>query len=408
MVKEREEFSDIHRKINQSNEHMDLLNYDEDRSLFPQIYATGVSEALYKVLWVLKRQEEQPSRDGTTKEAMNTRFVITEPRDRYIRLEGRKHNVFSQIGETLWVLSGSSKLSVLSMFLPRAEQFSDDGGKTWRSAYGKRLRAYPAEQQVLVKRDEFADEVDQLEQVVEKLALSPETRRAFVVLTYPPVDHYPGIDVVCNVALHFLIRNGKLHMSIHNRSNDAIWGFSGINFFEFTVLQEVLVSILNNEYNLDIEVGSYVHNSMSFHIYSRHYERMEGILDNNGIIAPFLPEHHFPFEVSALSEMDNTLGYWTDAVLHFSNKKSDGESFTDKELGEFIQEFMENTPREGTLNVYAGATLLYLAKKHGLLEGELIASFEVWYGYFEDACRVHNVKPKETHFFKQIEKKLTD
>jgi len=37
-----------------------------------------------------------------------------------------------------------------------------------------------------------------------------------------------------------MIRDGKLHMNVIVRDNDAVWGFSEINSFEWSVLQEMM------------------------------------------------------------------------------------------------------------------------------------------------------------------------
>lgn len=282
------------------------LHIPEDHE-YPQLKAHGLSEALYKSLWLLSRMPKQPSRYGDTQELTNLRLIIENPQDRTMRLEGRGENIFAQVAETLWVLGGKDELVYLSPFLPRAKEFSDDGGKTWRSAYGKRLRHYPVQGESYKDPRVIPNGFDQLKALVDLFVKSFDTRRGHLVLTYPPVDHSPGIDVVCNVALQFYIRDKKLYMTIHNRSNDSIWGFSGINFFEFTVLQEIIAHLVSVGTGEEIGLGTYVHNSTSFHVYSHHSDRMDTILSENSSMKSHDPSKVYPWKVPSIEKMDNAL-----------------------------------------------------------------------------------------------------
>ena len=76
----------------------------------------------------------------------------------------------------------------------------------------------------------------------------------------------------CNDLIQFLVRDNKLHMHVYVRSNDLIWGLTGINYFEFSVLQELVASWIG------VEVGNYIHSAMSLHMYSRHYEAASKML----------------------------------------------------------------------------------------------------------------------------------
>ncbi|PDQ34164.1 MAG: hypothetical protein B5766_13125 [Candidatus Lumbricidophila eiseniae] len=49
--------------------------------------------------------------------------------------------------------------------------------------------------------------------------------------------------------LHFLVRHGRLSLNVALRSNDVLWGFSGINTFEWSVLQEMMA------YWVGVEIG---------------------------------------------------------------------------------------------------------------------------------------------------------
>jgi hypothetical protein len=64
-------------------------------------------------------------------------------------------------------------------------------------------------------------------------------------------------------------RCGKLDLIVFIRSNDILWGLSGVNVFEFTVLQELVSSATN------IPLGTYYHVANSLHYYSEFQKRFD-------------------------------------------------------------------------------------------------------------------------------------
>src|SRR5690606_41407307 len=66
-------------------------------------------------------------------------ITLTNPRERYITLPGRRASLPSQIAETMWVLAGRDDIGWLGRYLPRDADVSDDG-VTCRGAPGPRIR----------------------------------------------------------------------------------------------------------------------------------------------------------------------------------------------------------------------------------------------------------------------------
>ncbi len=197
--------------------------------------------------------------------------VIKNPGNPFPFISGRKNNPFAAIAESFWVLSGQTDIEFLSYYLPRAKDFSDDG-TYWRGGYGGRIRNWKG--------------FDQLIHVYELLKQKPDTRQALISI-YDPETDSPATswskDIPCNNLLHFIIRDGKLNLYVYIRSNDLIWGFSGINLVEWSMLQTVLAK------NLGVSVGSYHHFAGSLHIYEHHWETA------NKIIEKYTTEHEFGF-----------------------------------------------------------------------------------------------------------------
>lgn len=189
-----------------------------------------------------------------THERLARTVTLAQPTERFITIPGRRNDVFATIAETMWVLAGRNDMEYLARYLGRALQFSDDQ-VTWRGGYGPRLRDW--------------DGVDQLDEIRKLLRSDPESRRAAAVLFDPARDFADTLDVPCNNWLHFLVRDGSVHLNVTVRSNDILWGFSGINTFEWSVLHEMMA------FWLDARVGH-----VSFFISSLHlYDERNGQAD---------------------------------------------------------------------------------------------------------------------------------
>jgi thymidylate synthase len=206
---------------------------------------------------LLDQGDEFGSRAGRTKELMHVGITLTHPQQREIVIPERKASVAAQIVETMWVLAGRDDVAGLRPYLPRAADFSDDGVR-WRSGYGARLRNYRGG-------------VDQLAYIVKTMTESPGSRQAVATLWDPAVDTTPGKDVTCNVALSFSSRFGYLDLHVFIRSNDAMWGWSGINAFEWSVLLEVVAGLAG------LTVGALHFSTTSFHLYEQHWAKARRI-----------------------------------------------------------------------------------------------------------------------------------
>lgn len=198
------------------------------------------------------------TRGTRTLELRNRLIVLERPRERCIVTPGRSNNIFATIAETMWVLAGRNDLAFLDHYLPRAKDFSDDG-LTWRAGYGPRLRNWHG--------------VDQLGETLRLLQDEPTTRRAVMSIFDPASDFVATKDVPCNNWIHWLVRDGRLHVNIAVRSSDIMWGFSGINAFEWSVLQEVMATWLG------VAVGEMTFFASSLHLYERHRRRARSIID---------------------------------------------------------------------------------------------------------------------------------
>lgn len=231
----------------------------------------NVSEALPVLCRVLLEDGyELGSRNGRVKELTNVQITLTRPWEREVLSAHRHASVAAQIAETMWVLAGRNDVEWLSHYLPRAAEFSDDGS-TWRAGYGPRVRAWHG------NPDTTVDGVDQVREVIKILTADPASRRAVINIFDPSVDFEASKDIPCNNWLHFLNRDGRLNLHVAVRSNDLMWGWSGINAFEWSVLQEIVASCLG------VMVGTLTFSISSLHLYEHHWVKAEKIGAEGGV-----------------------------------------------------------------------------------------------------------------------------
>lgn len=199
-----------------------------------------------------EKEPRQLSRDGVVcGEFLNAVTIIKDPTRNIIKSPDRDMPMRYAVGELLWYLSGSNRLSDISKFSTVWERMSDDG-ETLNSAYGKRIfEAYG---------------FNQLEYIEKVLRAEPLSRQA-VIHIKDPIDYteHPTKDVPCTMSLQFLIRNGKLNLTTYMRSNDIWTGFP-YDVFCFTCLQILLA------FRLGVDIGTYTHVTGSLHLYQRNYD----------------------------------------------------------------------------------------------------------------------------------------
>jgi len=324
------------------------------------VIATGIDSLLVESTKLLQNHGklEFNNRTGsTTQEILGYCAQSTEPRDRIIRNPERKNNVVAQIAETFWVMMGSSEIKYIQPFLPRAADFSDNG-KEWRAAYGARLRNY----QVTVDENFYcynegtpepiSATFDQLHNVYRVLKNDPSSRQAYMIVPLPG-DNFNSnltLDTPCTLSIQFIIRNGRLNCFTTMRSNDLIWGQTGINFFEWTFIQESLASMLS------LEVGDYYHFVGSYHCYERHFGRLKKIVTYEP--EPFQVEKHIGLNPKDFDALEIVLSMYKTTFNEILKHDQ-----IDK-LEDLLWEFKLNACKEDTgTGIYALIPLISLANK---------------------------------------------
>ncbi len=163
-------------------------------------------------------------RNSATRELRSQLVEIERPGERVVAIPGRNNNIFASIAESMWVLAVATTSHSSGQLAPRCTVLGR------RKSPGGRIRPAAAE----------LDGTDQLREIIELLTADPESRRAVAVLYDPSRDMVDSLDVPCNNWLHFLRRDGQIHLHVVARSTDIWWGFSGINIFEWALLLEMM------------------------------------------------------------------------------------------------------------------------------------------------------------------------
>jgi len=183
-------------------------------------------------------------------ELQNVMAILTRPRCRILTYKERDLSLKYLVGELCFYLSGSDSLEFISHYAKFWEKVSDNN-ITVNSAYGKRL---------------FFDMPGQFDYVIEELKRDKDSRKA-VMTIYNREDAKESKDNPCTMYLNFMIREERLMLTTHMRSND-LWLGTPYDIAFFSLLQEIVFLELKENYP-DLRLGVYNHFVNSLHAYEK-------------------------------------------------------------------------------------------------------------------------------------------
>jgi len=200
------------------------------------------------------------SRGLETKEIRPAMFIFNNPRERFLTCPGRNIHPFFQILESIYILGGRGDVAWISKYLQNMEKYSD-GEDQFHAPYGKRMRRVGDGRSFQYDNRGFHDQFEHCYRYLDK---DPDTRHAVMTFWDPVLDFYKvkTIDRPCNVGFHFLIRDGKLDLTIFCRSNDIHFGLFNANVVQFSVMLESMAMLLG------VPVGKQIHMINSLHYYT--------------------------------------------------------------------------------------------------------------------------------------------
>ena len=109
--------------------------------------------------------------------------------------------------------------------------------------------------------------------VVSQLGEDKDSRRACITILKEKNLRLETLDVPCTVYLNFRIREDRLNMSVHMRSQDAVFGM-GNDAPAFSFLQEMVLKMLQHTKYPELQMGTYHHTADSFHVYTKRHAKM--------------------------------------------------------------------------------------------------------------------------------------
>jgi len=201
----------------------------------------------------------------------------------YVRFQNykcRKLNVAYTKKEVLWYIKGDKfDASICQHAKMWGEIINKDG--SINSNYGQ-----------------YIFHTNQFDNVVMTLTKDKDSRRASMVILDREHLFADTKDVPCTYALNFRIRDNAVNMSVHMRSQDAIYGM-GNDAPAFSIIHEMVFNALKRAYP-DVKYGTYFHVADSFHVYEKHFGMLSKIVSGNEYELVECPPISGPDEVEFL------------------------------------------------------------------------------------------------------------
>ncbi len=195
-------------------------------------------------------------------ESENFHYELS-PYIRFVNFKVRKLNLNYIKREFLWYLRGYRfDDSIIKYAKLWKEMINKDG--SINSNYG---------QYIFSRQCSCHD--SQFDNVIKMLKKDKDSRRASIVILNREHLISDTNDVPCTYSLNFRIRKNFLNMSVHMRSQDAVYGFSN-DVPAFSFIHEMILNVLKERYPV-LKYGMYHHTTDSFHVYEKHYLMLENI-----------------------------------------------------------------------------------------------------------------------------------
>ncbi len=244
-------------------------------------------------------------------------ICIKDPSDRYVNIPERKWNKILPFAESLWLALGLNNLDSLpGRYVKNLYNFSDDG-QHWRAGYGPRIRAFSGVMtDYAIGEPEYRNiwsgvsgVVDQLKFVIDSFKRDINTRQAVISISDPAKDCFEENgclkvtkDQNCTRSLHFQVNTeGEMDMIVDMRSNDLLWGFSAVNVFNFSLMQEYVANIVG------VPVGKYYHKADNLHFYKNFIEKIEKFSVKNEVDYVGFGKFQYKDKIESLEQLDKLL-----------------------------------------------------------------------------------------------------
>lgn len=188
--------------------------------------------------------------------------VVLSPVYPFQDFKARKYNLDYFKQEMRWKLGASKYDDSIKAHAKMWESVQNPDG-TFNSNYGQFW---------------FGQQMGLMKAVME-LVRDKDSRRASIPMLTDAHLSPETKDTVCTEAVTFHIRKDRLHMSVHMRSSDQIFGL-GTDVPTFSVLMMLALGLLRATYP-ELQLGMIRLTAASSHIYDRHFQMVRNILEES-------------------------------------------------------------------------------------------------------------------------------
>jgi thymidylate synthase len=205
----------------------------------------------------------------------------------------KKVHLKSIIYELLWFLKGETNVAYLHEHNVNIwNEWADSNGELG-PVYGHQWRSWPTPD---------GRHIDQIQQVIEQLKNTPNSRRIIVSAwnvadlpdeTISPQDNVKQGKMAlapCHAFFQFYVANGKLSCQLYQRSCDTFLGLP-FNIASYALLTHMVAQ------QSDLEVGDFIWTGGDVHLYLNHQEQASLQLTRQPFALPTLKIKHKPASI---------------------------------------------------------------------------------------------------------------
>lgn len=238
---------------------------------FSEVYKSALSDLLFEADFVSEpRNIEVRENIGVLLEFSPKNFIFKN--------SVRSSKIDYINGELEWYFRGMDDVGFISTYSGFWKNICNEDGSC-NSAYGKLL---------FVDKNEYG--FTQYQWALKKLKEDVDTRQSVMFLNGRQFQYEGNKDFVCTSYVIFFVREGKLYMRVHMRSNDAVLGTpNDVSFF--SVLQQQMCRHINQECGYSLELGTYSHIVDSMHLYSDKYDVVERMLKEEFLSSSYVLDY---------------------------------------------------------------------------------------------------------------------
>ncbi len=176
--------------------------------------------------------------------------------DGFPLLTTKKLHLKSIIYELLWFLNGDTNVKYLKDHgVSIWDEWADENGDLG-PVYGHQWRSWP---------DYDGGTIDQIQQVIDLIKNSPDSRR-MLVSAWNPAEIGKMALPPCHCLFQFYVADGKLSLQLYQRSADTFLGVP-FNIASYALLLQMMAQVTG------LKAGEFIHTTGDTHLYLNHLDQ---------------------------------------------------------------------------------------------------------------------------------------